>query len=129
MNLALLAAWAGLLAANPAHLWYAVPLIAVASLVWGATRYEATRDILAKAGQAGIVSSVSFAAILAILYWLSEGLWWYAAAVIAAAMLVWRATGYKAIRRMLAKAGPVWLLSSLIFAAILAILCLLSAWL
>jgi hypothetical protein len=60
-------------AANPAYLWYAVPLVIVVSLVYSATRHEEMLAILQHAFRTGVWIAGFMGVIFAVLTLLS---WW-----------------------------------------------------
>jgi len=61
-------------ALGTAQLWYALPLIVVISLVYGATRDESLTGILGASIRAGAWLVCFLAIIFAIVVWLSWGL-------------------------------------------------------
>lgn len=56
------------------RLWYAVPLIAVISLVYGATKYEAPARIARSAGETALWILVFMAIVYAVIWVFSWGL-------------------------------------------------------
>ena len=56
------------LLAEHARIWYAIPLIVVISLVYGATRHENPREIVAHAFRSGVGVTVFMAVIFAVIY-------------------------------------------------------------
>jgi len=63
-----------LLLAEINMMWYAVPLIIVISLVYSATRHEATNQILAHAGRLGAMITGFMVVIMVALAFLSSRL-------------------------------------------------------
>lgn len=52
-----------------AQIWYAIPLILAISLVYGGTRHEYLREILAHALRAGIWLTVFLGIIFGLVWW------------------------------------------------------------
>jgi hypothetical protein len=65
---------APLLAARVNHLWHAVPLVVVISLVYSATRHEDTGPILTGALRVAVMLGGFMAFVLGVMLWLTRGL-------------------------------------------------------
>ena len=63
-----------LLATHSAYLWYLLPLAAVVSLVYSASRYELTENILRRAARLFVQILVFMTAVFFLLWALSLGL-------------------------------------------------------